>query len=110
MKFYTPVTSEVLNPCDKNEILYPCDKDENQDRFLLGVDVMPICDRYTFKSLFNKKSIFILIFAFGTERIKKWENKQHEKSTKKNKQHEKSTKKYKKISNIIKKYKKNLVK
>jgi len=26
MKFYTPVTSEVLNPCDKDEILYPCDK------------------------------------------------------------------------------------
>jgi len=70
MKFYTPVTSEVLNPCDKNEILYPCDKDENQDRFLLGVDVMPICDRYTFKSLFNKKINFYSNFCIrnGTDK------------------------------------------
>ena len=61
MKFLTPVTSEVLNPCDK---------DENQDRFLLGVDVMPICDRYTFKSLFNKKNQFLFYFRIwnGTDK------------------------------------------
>jgi len=54
-----------------------------------------------------KKSIFILIFAFGTERIKKWENKQHEKSTKKisnMKREKKSTKKKQHNKKIQKKF------